>query len=378
MKYLTASLAAFGLLFYGAFAALAEDGPAPKIEPLSVHEMNELVESSNFIVRVGSRGICSGTLISTEYRLILTAHHCIDFAIRQVEKEVAIDGEVKKKKIEVTDDVTVEQPHYDGARQVGKSTYQAKIVGYDKDHDLGLLQIRSDAIPNKQAVKILSDKYGTVERGDKVWSFGNPLGLENSVSFGHVASTRRLFHLRNGTEVTFYQTDAGMLTFGNSGGALLKGKYLIGVPALTVPGTPVSLSIPYTLVQKMLTRYGYEDVWNDDPAMTHAEWVEKQEREKKTEDLSVKELLQKLVDKKAEPTGSPDGYLFEDGEPMYYLRAFTPEEYHRAMERGRACAGADDFAACISAGPPAKEPAPAAGPKQSLLQRIFDAFTVPQ
>lgn len=341
-------------------------------DKLSVQSLNDLVNSANFLVDVGGYGLCSGTLISVQYRLILTAHHCIDWAIKQVEKEVNEDGEIVKKKVEVLDDVTVEQTYYSGARAVGTSTYKATIVGYDADQDLGLLQIRADSIPNKEAVHVFGSEHGTVERGDEVWAFGNPLGLENSLSFGHLASTTRLFKRSNGTEVVFLQTDAGMLTFGNSGGALMKGKYLIGVPDLTVPGTPVSLSVPYGTVQELLTKYGYEDVWNDHPKQTHAEWEAEKKAKEDDKDVSVKDLLRKLVDKKAEPTSSSDGYLWENGHPAYYLRATSLEDYNAAMDKVAGCTLAT-YPACMETPEPAVEDTGFA-PKKSVWQTVIDSI----
>lgn len=295
------NLLALAVLALGLHGALAADNDPVSAktnsEPivLSTADMNKIVDSANWIVTSGE-GLCSGTLISIIHRLILTAHHCIDSLITTVEKEVKEDGEVKKKNVEVFQDAIVKQKVYDGAREVGGSQFQAAILAYDKEHDLGLLQIRADKIPQTLAVKVYNDEDGAVQRGVAVWAMGNPLGLDASVSFGHIASTNRLWKLDNGDEVAYYQTDAGMLTFGNSGGALMMGPYLIGVPDKTAPGTPVSLEIPYKFVQALLSKNCFEEVWNDHAAQSYA--VCDAEKKAKADDkTTVKDLLRKLVDK---------------------------------------------------------------------------------
>lgn len=281
-------------------AALAADSQPAPIAALSTAEINALVNSANWIV-TGGGGLCSGTLISVPYRLILTAHHCVAGAISTVEKEVTEDGEVKKKSVEVFADMDVGQKFYDGAKEVGGSQYKAAIVDYSKQHDLALLQIRADKIPQTLAAKVYNGEGGPVLRGDAVWAMGNPLGLDASVSFGHIASTTRSFKNDLGEDEVYYQTDAGMVTFGNSGGALLEGKYLIGVPDKTAPGTPVSIHIPYVFVQEMLTKNCFEEVWNATPkqsfAACDAEKKAKAEDKTTTKDL-LREFLQKQSEKK--------------------------------------------------------------------------------
>jgi S1-C subfamily serine protease len=270
-------------------AALAD--PAP-ITMLSVSEMNTLVNSANFIV-TGGGGLCSGTLISTQYRLVLTAHHCVNEAITNVEKEVNEDGEVKKKTVEVFADMDVAQKSYADAKEVGGSHFKAKIIDYDKTHDLALLQILADKIPQSIAVQVYADQNGPVQRGDAVWAMGNPLGLDASMTFGHIASTTRTWKNDLGEDQVYLQTD-GMVTFGNSGGALLEGKYLIGVPDAVAPGLNVAIHIPYTMVQALLTKNCYEEVWSDHPKQSFAD-CDAEKKAKADDKTTTKDLLRQFL-----------------------------------------------------------------------------------
>lgn len=272
----------------------AEMPVVKSIPVLSVEEMNTLINSANFIV-TGGGGLCSGTLISVTYRLILTAHHCVTGAITTVEKEVVEDGEVKKKNVEIYAELDVGQKFYDGAKEVGGNQFKASIVDYSKQHDLALLQIRADKIPQTEGAQVYNDQDGPIQRGDLVWAMGNPLGLDASVSFGHIASVTRSFKNDLGEDQTYFQTDAGMVTFGNSGGALMEGRYLIGVPDKTAPGTPVSIHIPYKFVQELLTKNCYAEVWNDKAEKSFAD-CDKEKKDKENDKSTVKELLKKFIE----------------------------------------------------------------------------------
>src|SRR5689334_4798959 len=91
--------------------------------PLSAHaewtDRNTQINQTNFILQENGRPICSATLVSLKYKLILTAHHCIDGFLSTKElDETGSDGTVKKVKREVKEDVTVSQKAYQGYRLV--------------------------------------------------------------------------------------------------------------------------------------------------------------------------------------------------------------------------------------------------------------------
>jgi serine protease Do len=90
---------------------------------------------------------------------------------------------------------------------------EAQVVGVDRDTDLAVLKIDRVALPHLT----LGDS-DTLRQGQLVMAFGNPLGLENSVSMGVVSSVSR--QLRPDDPMIYIQTDAP-INPGNSGGPLV-------------------------------------------------------------------------------------------------------------------------------------------------------------
>jgi serine protease Do len=91
---------------------------------------------------------------------------------------------------------------------------EAKVVGVDREADLAVLKVEpGESLP----VLKLSDS-DTLRQGQVVLAFGNPLGLENSVSIGIVSSVGR--QIKPDDPMTYIQTDAP-INPGNSGGPLL-------------------------------------------------------------------------------------------------------------------------------------------------------------
>jgi len=259
----------------------------------AVEALNRTIDQTNFIVGAGM-GHCSGELISLEYRLILTNNHCVVDNVRWVDKKEVVDGEVMTRKVEVRYDMTVQQKFYEAGKEVGRSTYQAEIVSYNKEHDLALLQVKTAKLPNEEYMHIFAGKQGDLQRGSKVYTIGNPLMLDASVMTGVVASVNRVFPLRDGGELALIQTDAGIAP-GSSGGALVnEDLQMIGVTALIARGTQIGLAIAYWDIQKFLTGACYEDVWNPE-GQSHADC----EAAKTPADdgKTVKDLLRELVDK---------------------------------------------------------------------------------
>lgn len=100
-----------------------------------------------------------------------------------------------------------------GGRRKGK-LLEAKVVGTDREADLAILKIEAGAPLPKLS---LADS-DALEQGQIVLAFGNPLGLENSVSFGVVSSVGR--QVKQDDLMSYIQTDAP-INPGNSGGPLL-------------------------------------------------------------------------------------------------------------------------------------------------------------
>ena len=106
------------------------------------------------------------------------------------------------------------------AEMAGRSTLQpagkmlnARIVGIDRDSDLAVLKIEKTGLAHLD----LGDSDG-LRQGQLVMAFGNPLGLENSVSMGVVSSVAR--QIKPDDLMIYIQTDAP-INPGNSGGPLV-------------------------------------------------------------------------------------------------------------------------------------------------------------
>ncbi len=105
------------------------------------------------------------------------------------------------------------QVKVNGQRTGQASLFDAKLIGKDSLLDLALLKIEAEglkplALGNSQDVK----------QGQLVLAFGNPLGMDNSVSMGIVSATER--QLSDDDPRIFIQTDTP-INPGNSGGPLV-------------------------------------------------------------------------------------------------------------------------------------------------------------
>ncbi|MDY8134549.1 S1C family serine protease [Aquimarina sp. 2201CG5-10] len=142
-----------------------------------------------------SGGLGSGVIIS-EDGLILTAAHVVDFA-----------NEVSVK------------------LQNGTSV-KADVLSASSAADVALLKLRT-APTNLKPVKV--GNSDTAKIGEQIIIIGAPLGLEHSLSVGHISRKMRKNMLTNGEMAGFIQTDAS-INQGNSGGPMfnLKGE-LIGI-----------------------------------------------------------------------------------------------------------------------------------------------------
>lgn len=108
-----------------------------------------------------------------------------------------------------------------------RTTYRARIVGLDPDHDLAVLQIQA---PADQMVPLPIGGSQDVKVGQKVLAIGNPFGLDHTLTTGVVSALGRT--IKSLTERTIdgvVQTDAA-INPGNSGGPLLDSSgRLIGI-----------------------------------------------------------------------------------------------------------------------------------------------------
>jgi serine protease Do len=90
---------------------------------------------------------------------------------------------------------------------------EARIVGVDRETDLAVIKVEKTGLSSLT----LGDSDG-LRQGELVMAFGNPLGLENSVSLGIVSSVGR--QIKPDDTMIYIQTDAP-INPGNSGGPLV-------------------------------------------------------------------------------------------------------------------------------------------------------------
>jgi len=91
---------------------------------------------------------------------------------------------------------------------------EAKVVGVDREADLAVLKVE----PGERLQVLQLSDSDMLHQGQVVLAFGNPLGLENSVSIGIVSSVGR--QIKPDDPMVYIQTDAP-INPGNSGGPLL-------------------------------------------------------------------------------------------------------------------------------------------------------------
>jgi len=139
------------------------------------------------------RATGSGAVVS-EDGYILTNNHVVANA-RRVRVRVAVE------------------PSGQSAMQPAGKILDARIVGVDRETDLALLKIDAGRLPFLS----LGDS-DALRQGQLVMAFGNPLGLENSVSMWVVSSMAR--QIKPDDAMIYIQTDAP-INPGNSGGPLV-------------------------------------------------------------------------------------------------------------------------------------------------------------
>ena len=108
-----------------------------------------------------------------------------------------------------------------------KRKFKARVTGYDKSHDLALLEISA---PNLSPAVLSSSKDLMV--GQKVYAIGNPFGLSGTMTRGIISAIRPIRSPSGAGIEDAIQTDAA-INPGNSGGPLLNSRgEVIGINTL--------------------------------------------------------------------------------------------------------------------------------------------------
>ncbi len=134
------------------------------------------------------------------------------------------------------------------------STHQAKVIGSDPTNDLAVLRI--DAPADKLIPVTWGDSTG-LQVGMRVFTIGNPFGLERTLTTGIVSSLNRSLRSEHGRMIRgIIQTDAA-INPGNSGGPLLNRRgELIGITTAIISrsgqSAGVGLAIPSSTAHRVV------------------------------------------------------------------------------------------------------------------------------
>jgi S1-C subfamily serine protease len=109
----------------------------------------------------------------------------------------------------------------------GKESYDGELIGEDPENDIAVLKI--DA-PPEELFPVPIGASDNLRVGQRVYTVGNPFGLEGTLTTGIISNLNRTLPSRTGREMkSIIQTDAAMNP-GNSGGPLLDtGGRMIGM-----------------------------------------------------------------------------------------------------------------------------------------------------
>jgi serine protease Do len=133
---------------------------------------------------------------------------------------------------------------------------EATVVGVDREADLAVLKVDAGA---KLPTLKLADS-DNLRQGQMVLAFGNPLGLENSVSIGVVSSVGR--QIKPDDPMVYIQTDAS-INPGNSGGPLLDSDgNVVGINTFILSQSGGSEGIGFAIPSNIV-RNVYEQIRKD-------------------------------------------------------------------------------------------------------------------
>jgi S1-C subfamily serine protease len=222
------------------WAAYAQPAPAPRTDEeertIAIYKQSShavaLILTKNltvdpfsgYLLDEGREGSGSGIIIDAQKGLIVTNYHVIADAAKV---EVLLDE---------------------------KESYQAKLLGYDQDSDLAVLQLKN---PPENLVAIPLSDSTTLEVGQRVLAIGNPFGLNRTLTTGVISSLNRAVKSPQGKTLKgLIQTDAS-INPGNSGGPLLDmAGRLIGMNSAIVSSSGdsagIGFAVPVNVIKRLL------------------------------------------------------------------------------------------------------------------------------
>ncbi|CAH0999327.1 hypothetical protein LEM8419_00625 [Neolewinella maritima] len=136
-------------------------------------------------------------------------------------------------------------------------TYDARVVGFEKEKDLAVLKISAPA-SELQPIRVGSSQ--DIRVGQAVYAIGNPFGLDQTLTTGIVSALDREIRSQAGVPIKgAIQTDAA-INPGNSGGPLLDSNgQLIGVNTSIYSPSGASAGIGFSIPVDVV-RYVVDDV----------------------------------------------------------------------------------------------------------------------
>ena len=187
----------------------------------------------------GMTGVGTGIIMSKDGYIVTNAHVIYDDEYGY--------GEASSVQIQMSDEET---------------TYDARIVAYDKEADIAVLKIDADNLTPAE----FGDS-SSCEVGEMVVAIGNPLGLQfqNTVTCGIISALDRKV---NDNTMTLIQTDTA-INNGNSGGPLINSSgQVIGINSAKMSSTysgeatveGIGFAIPMSEAKSIvddLINYGY-------------------------------------------------------------------------------------------------------------------------
>lgn len=189
----------------------------------------------------GMTGVGTGIIMSKDGYIVTNAHVICDDEYGY--------GEASSVQIQMSDEET---------------TYDARIVAYDKEADIAVLKIDADNLTPAE----FGDS-SSCEVGEMVVAIGNPLGLQfqNTVTCGIISALDRKVTINDNT-MTLIQTDTA-INNGNSGGPLINSSgQVIGINSAKMSSTysgeatveGIGFAIPMSEAKSIvddLINYGY-------------------------------------------------------------------------------------------------------------------------
>jgi len=130
-------------------------------------------------------------------------------------------------------------------------TTRAELVGVDPFLDLAVLRI---SVPGKNLPVVILGDSNKVQTGEDVLAFGNPFGLEQTLTKGIISGVNRTLPASPmSPELPLIQIDAAVNP-GNSGGPLVNGcGEVIGInTAMLGQGENINFAVPINMAKRVL------------------------------------------------------------------------------------------------------------------------------